>query len=146
MKKVIIFVKRKRGMSKKAFREYYEAKHAFLGPQFFEGILTEFRRYYPDALRHLPGHWENIPDQMQSAEEVDFGFDAIGIYTLRDGNGLDEFLRIMSDPQIARVIFEDEANFMDRGGCLSGLCDAVEGGGMISEEGYARRGIAPPSR
>jgi EthD domain len=139
MKKVIIFVKRKPGMSREAFREYYEARHAFLGPSILEGVLSGFGRYYIDWTKHLAADWKDVPREMAAAPEVDCGFDAVGIYTLRDDSALQDFARIMSDVGVARVIIEDEQKFMDRPACLMGLCDAVEGVGMISDEGHVVR-------
>src|ERR1700722_9362056 len=139
MKKVIIFVKSKAGMTREEFREYYEARHAFLGPTILEGVLTDFGRYYIDWMKPMAMDYRNVNEELASAAEIDIGFDAIGIYALRDETAIADFARIMSDIDVAKMIIEDEEKFMDRSACRMGLCDAVEGTGMISQEGRAIR-------
>jgi hypothetical protein len=127
MKKMMVLLKRKPGTTFEQFQHHYETKHAALGARFFEGLLADFRRYYPSELRGFPTDWRRL-DQ---APVESTGFDAISVYTFRDAAALTEYLRRMNDPLIQEALVKDEQIFLDRPACLFGFCDAIEGEGIV---------------
>lgn len=48
--KVLIFLKRKPGLSIAEFRDYYENRHRHLGEKYGQGMLLKYRRNYVDPV------------------------------------------------------------------------------------------------
>ena len=128
MKKMMVLLKRKSGMTTDAFQNHYENKHAALGARFFEGLLLDFRRYYPEQMVAFPAAWR----QLESMPIDQSGYDAISVYTFKDEAALEEYFKRMKDPEIGRILIEDEVQFLDRVNCRVGFCDALEGQGITS--------------
>jgi len=138
MKKAILFIKRKPGMTKQEFRDYYEARHAFIGPSLFGDIVKSFGRYYLDSVDWTKSHWD--PDKMDdNRPPAELPFDVICIYGVEKEADFERFNAVFADENAYRVIYEDELNFMDRPACMMGMCDAVEGEGVFGEEGHRTR-------
>ena len=128
MKKMLVMLKRKSGMSQEAFRHHYENVHAALGAQYFDGLLTDFHRYYPTALTPFPADWRHLSPHMTTTPD----YDAIAVYTFRDEAALQEYFRKMHDPEIGDVLRTDEERFLDRAACRVGFCDAAAGDGIAA--------------
>jgi hypothetical protein len=126
VKKLIVLMKRKPGMSIEDFRTYYETKHAVLGGQYFDGLLIDFKRYYPREMVAFPESWVNL----QFMDNAD-GYDAIALYTFKDDNAVARYLELMRQPEIAEALRRDELNFLDRPACRVGFCDSDEGAGIV---------------
>jgi hypothetical protein len=128
MKKMMVLLKRKIGTTVQEFQDHYEKKHAVLGERFFGGLLSDFRRYYPNELTVFPPDWQ----QLGSTPVENAGFDAISVYSFRDDAALREYMERMKDPKVREALINDENRFLDRSACLFGFCDAIEGEGIVS--------------
>ena len=120
MIKLFFFIKRKPGTTHEYFRARY-ASHVILGREYFGDIILDARRSYPIT---IAASFVDEPDGLGSpAEEPQY--DAITELTLRDQDALDEMFRRFRDPEVRRIISEDEAQFMDRDTIKMMRCDEV---------------------
>ncbi len=103
MYKCIALLKCKPGLSREAFVDYYETRHSVLIRKLLPGILA-YRRNYVD----LAGAFV-FPD----AAPIDF--DVITEIWLADREAYERFTAKAAEPEIARLIAEDEENLFDRG-------------------------------
>jgi len=97
MIKVMLFVKRKAGLSHEAFRARYEAGHVPLAI----AELKHLRRYHRNYVKPTPGLPE--PD-----------FDVVTEFWFDDREGWKATAAYALDPVTGRKLAEDEAEFMDR--------------------------------
>jgi uncharacterized protein (TIGR02118 family) len=96
MVEVMLLVRRKEGMSRDAFREYYENKHAVLAAR----TMASCTRYVRNFVHEEPSGPQDFDVITEFWFDVDGGFEAV--------TGL-------ADAATQRVLAEDEAQFMDRG-------------------------------
>jgi uncharacterized protein (TIGR02118 family) len=105
MVKLINLITRKPGMSREAFIEHYETRHAPLAMRLFPQIVKYVRNYSVGTENlHYAGrpHTATIP------------YDAITEQWFKDQESYDEMIRMfMSDPQKFKELAEDESRFMD---------------------------------
>ena len=128
--KFIVMLKRRQGMSAEAFRQHYENNHVALGATFIGHLLVEFSRHYPGTMGSFAGDdWQT---GRMSGADAGCSYDVISIYRFRDNAALTEMTQILSDPTVQRALVEDENRFLDRAACRMGLCDVVEGVGMVA--------------
>lgn len=128
--KFIVLLKRKAGMSPEAFREHYENNHIPLGAKFIGHLLVEFSRHYPGVMSDFASDdWDN---GRMSGEDVGCGYDAISVYRFRDEAAMAEMAEILKKPEVSRALSEDENRFLDRAACRMGLCEVIEGQGMVA--------------
>jgi len=99
---VVTLLKRKPGMSREAFIEYYESRHAVLATKVVPG-LVDYRRMYID-----PDH---MAFGMPSASS---GYDVITVLVFADAAAYQNAFHALSDPEIAQQIAEDEEHLFDR--------------------------------
>jgi hypothetical protein len=102
MFKLLIFLKRRPGMSVEAFRDYYERVHSKLGEKYSGGARRYVRRYlepFPAPL--APG-----------SAELDF--DVVTELWYDDRAALEKDLQRSSRADIAREIMADEERLFDR--------------------------------
>jgi|SRR5579863_2091860 len=104
MIKLMAFVSRLPHVDREAFKAYYETRHAPLILGLIPSICG-YERNYPDMSKYRPPEGKTLDDVL--------GFDAVTVIRFADRDGLDAFKRAMRDPEIARIIREDEANFLD---------------------------------
>lgn len=102
MFKCIALLKRKSGLSRDAFIDYYEARHAPLIRRLLPGIL-DYRRNYVD----LGGAF-----LFPGAAPIDF--DVVTEIWLADRAAYDRFTAVAAQPDIAQRIAADEENLFDR--------------------------------
>jgi hypothetical protein len=103
-------VRRKIGLSHKEFREYYESKHVPLALRLLP-FFSEYERNYPDQNeKYAPVHVVNA-----AAEP---GFDVITEICFESRADYDRMLVALADPEIGRLMAEDEDKFIDRS-CIS---------------------------
>lgn len=102
MFKCMALLKRKPDISREAFIEYYETRHAPLIRHLLPGIV-DYRRNYVEmeGAFVFPG-----------AAPIDF--DVITEIWLADKAAYDRFTAAAAETEIARKIAEDEENFLDR--------------------------------
>lgn len=129
MQKLMMFMKRKQGITFEQFRDHYENVHVPMVAKWVGHLMTDFKRYYPhDAINLYVGR----PDADQ-APQNDGGvdYDAVSIYSIRDEAALEELLRIAQDPEFTRAVTEDEANFADRAVSRQTMTEEIVGPGLI---------------
>jgi len=102
MLKMIILIKKKKGMSRDDFIAYYEANHSPLGKRLVGHLWTRYTRNYPKQLMAY-----------NEATEMD-GYDAITEIWFKDQTAVDEMARIVNIPENNAAILRDEENFQER--------------------------------
>ena len=98
--KTVAFMPRRADVSRSAFRDYYEERHAPLALNWFP-----FRKY---VRNHLLDH-------------EDIGFDSLSEFWVSD---LGETARLM-DSEVGETMRADERNFLDQPAIVSVRCDEV---------------------
>lgn len=96
---VITLLKRRAGMSKPDFIDYYETRHRLIGERVLKGYATRYVRRF---LHPMDG-----TDQHEDADvvmEIDFP----------DSAARDACFAALADPALQAEIAEDEANLFDR--------------------------------
>jgi hypothetical protein len=129
--KFMVLLKRKPGMSREAFREHYETRHIPLGAKFIGHLLVEFSRHYPGTMSDFAS--DDWGTGRMSGVDVECGYDAISIYRFRDEAAVAEMVEILKRPDVSHALSEDENRFLDRAACRMGLCEVIEGAGMVAE-------------
>lgn len=124
-RQMIIMLKRKIGMSKEEFREYYEKEHIVLADQHLGDLIGSHKRIYLDDLTAFPEDWNGMVAGATLA-----GFDAVSFYSYKDDRSAEEYRRRMADETLSRLLIEDEEKFLDRASCRYGYGDIVQGSGM----------------
>jgi len=94
--KLLLFLKRKPGLSLEEFRDYYENRHIPLVMTYMAGAERYFRRF----VEHPTG------------QELDF--DVITEVWLKDRGALDFVMATLSRDGMPAEIIADEERFMDR--------------------------------
>ncbi len=97
MFKVIWLLKGQPGVSRSAFRDWYETSHAVLSEKYFGHLLLVYRRNYPVEVSGGP-QWD---------------YDCITEWVMQDEAAFDEILRVLSDPVISKILADDSANILD---------------------------------
>ncbi|WP_340268113.1 EthD domain-containing protein [Sphingobium mellinum] len=129
MHKLMMFMKRKEGISFEDFRAHYENVHIPMVAKWVAPYMSDFKRYYPqNAVNFYVGR----PDADQSpVDDGGVDYDAVSIYTIKDEAALQEILRIAADPEFTRLVTDDEANFVDRARSRQTLAEEIAGPGLI---------------
>ncbi|CAB3735876.1 EthD domain-containing protein [Paraburkholderia rhynchosiae] len=126
MKKMIVLLKKKEGMSFEDFRNHYENVHVPLCAKWIGHLFHDFRRYYPKNLNNL---YHGRPDA-DSGTAAGTPYDAISVYTIKDETSFEELMRIGQNPEFLRLITEDEERFCDRAATLEGSAEEFFGPGI----------------
>lgn len=126
MKKMIVFLKKKKGMSFEDFRDHYENVHVPLCGERIGHLIQDFRRYYPQNLNNL---YHGRPDADASYDDGT-SYDAIAVYTIKNEEALAELVRIGQDVEFQRLITQDEERFCDRAATREGVADEFTGLGI----------------
>lgn len=100
--RVVTFLKRKPGMSREAFREYYESRHAVLATRVVPG-LVDYRRLYISAERPAFGTQPPALD-----------FDVITTLVFEDRAAYERAFAVLCEPAVAQLIAADEEQLFDR--------------------------------
>lgn len=103
MFKIITLIKRREGMSREEFVNYYEEVHAKLAEKYLTGKAVKYFRRYLTSLPHSAG------DEIGEPE-----FDASMEMWFADIEQWRSTLAIISAPDVAKLIIEDEEKFVDR--------------------------------
>jgi uncharacterized protein (TIGR02118 family) len=103
MYKILLFMKRKPGMSVAAFREYYETRHAPLCEKYSTAVTRYIRRYV-DPQTH--------PETGPGGE---FAFDVITELWFDDKALYESVLGYITTSIMPDEVVADEANLFDRG-------------------------------
>lgn len=100
--KVLIFLKRRPGMSLEEFREYYEGTHVPLCSKYTTGVSRYVRRYVQPLPNAITG----------SNEELEF--DVITELWLEDRDTFDKVLQYAARGILPQEVIEDEERVFDR--------------------------------
>ena len=100
--KAIALLKRKTGLSKAEFIDYYEAQHAPLITSLFPTI-TAYRRNYTD-----------FEGAFAYSDAAPLDFDVVTEIEFADRAGYDDMLARAADPATGQTIAEDEEHFLNR--------------------------------
>ena len=103
MFKVVMPIKRKIGVSKAEFEEYYENNHRMIGEKYLRGYAHKYTRRY---LHNL--------DDGSGVEQDDPEYDVLLEAWYPDEATFRAFLKSISTPEITSEIITDEEKFMDR--------------------------------
>lgn len=128
MQKLMMFMKRKEGISFEDFRAHYENVHIPGVAKWVGHLFTDSKRYYP---QHPINLYVGRPDAEQApADDGGVDYDAVSVYTIRDEAALAELMRIAADPEFTRWATDDEANFADRARSRQTLTEEIARAGM----------------
>lgn len=130
MIKVVMFAKRKPGMTPEQFKDHYENRHVVLAAPYLKGIMVDHYRIYPGKVRAFADDWTKAAEM----PEIDPPFDAIGVYSFENEEALDRYRELMSNPEMATMFTEDELRFIDRPACLTGGCVVEQGPGVTNHK------------
>ena len=103
MDKLMIFLKRKPGISFEQFRDYYETRHLPLADGFFGHLFKSYTRNYL-----TPGDTIG-PDQQMVQNE----YDCITELVFHDADGYEQLRKIAANPAVINALSADRAHFMD---------------------------------
>jgi hypothetical protein len=105
--KILCFLKRKAGLSRAEFIDYYERRHVKLVAELLP-FYTDYKRNFiePDEV-YAPEHLEN---KAQAAPP----FDVVTELTFASRAMYDRMLAALADPRIGPRIAADEDNVFDR--------------------------------
>ncbi len=113
--KMIMFFRRKAGLSPEQFKEHYETHHAPLALKLFPWIKDYRRNYIRHDLQHRRAGGEAMGAALDFDVMVEVSFD-----------GEDDYQRMvdaMANPAIRDQVVADEERFMDRGATVVLLAD-----------------------
>ncbi len=100
--KILMFLKRRPGMSMAAFRDYYENRHAPLCEKYLSGVVRYQRRY----LDPLP--------EVATGEVAEMPFDVITEISFDDENLFRGTVQYLSTSIMPDDVVEDEEQLFDR--------------------------------
>ncbi len=98
--KLVFMLKRKPGMSRADFIQYYETHHRLLGEKYVPNAIRYVRRY----LEPVPGPWSSPADEFDVLTELWFA----------NQQEADKAMKHLSEPAIQEEIAQDEARLFDR--------------------------------
>lgn len=115
MERVLVLLKRKPGLTFDEFRDHYEASHAKHGERYFGHLFASYRRnYIAEGTRFCDG------------AVIENAYDCVTELVFREVGDYAELRRIASDPEVQRVLSEDEAKFLDRTLCDNAVVTLME--------------------
>lgn len=129
MQKLMMFMKRKEGISFEDFRDHYENVHIPMVAKWVGHLMSDFKRYYPQNAINLYVGRADADEAPANDGGVDY--DAVSIYTIKNEAALEELMRISQDPKFTCAVTEDEANFADRAVSRQTLTEEITGTGLI---------------
>jgi hypothetical protein len=98
--KMVFMLKRKPGMSRAEFIQYYESHHRPLGEKYVPNAVRYVRRY----LEPVPGPWSTPADEFDVLTELWFA----------NQQEADKAMKHLSEPAIHEEIEQDEIRLFDR--------------------------------
>ena len=101
MFKVLVLLKRKKGMSLDEFINYYETKHSALGVKY----QTKMKRYIRHYLKPIPYPLDGSVQEPEYDVLTELWFD--------DQKAFEDGMALMRAPEANAVLSEDEKNLFD---------------------------------
>jgi len=109
--KFVMPLTRKPGMTKEAFRQYYEQHHKLIGEKHLKDYVVKYSRGYVSPM---------------AGAESSTDFDVLLEIWYRDSESLKACMKYLSTPEIAAEIAADEEKLFDRTKKRGYLLDEVE--------------------
>jgi hypothetical protein len=103
MYKILVFLKRRPGLSMEEFVDYYESSHSKLGEKYMRGNSTRYLRRYLYPIGHPVTGGVIEPE-----------FDCVTEMWFKDEEQWHTTAASFSKPGEAEVVVEDEQRFLDR--------------------------------
>jgi len=100
--KLLLFLKRRPGMSMQEFRDYYENVHSKIGEKYSDGVLRYVRRY----LQPLPDPHTGKPEEME--------YDVVTELWFEDRSVFERVAALLSSGVMHPDVVEDEKRLFDR--------------------------------
>jgi hypothetical protein len=124
MRKIIFLLKRKSGMSREEFKNYYENVHSKLAHKYISHLMVSYRRNYPTHAWRVPA----AGNEEFATEPFTFGYDCISELTVRDDAAFEEMWRIFRSPEVSKVLDDDERKFLARKDVVRLECEECDTG------------------
>jgi hypothetical protein len=102
--KLITLVKRKPGMSKQQFKDYYENHHSKLGEKYLPPYCKKYLRRYLE--------W--VPHPMKAGQLPGPAYDCLVELWFDTEADCRAFEASVTAPELVKMIIEDEEQFLDR--------------------------------
>jgi hypothetical protein len=118
MLKIVVLMKRRKGLTPEEYQTYYETKHRLLIKHFSEHVV-DYRRTYPLRNAGAPADYASLGGGGGGELE----FDGMTEIWVKDQAAMDKIFGVMANPEIARIFETDEANFIDRSTIRLFICD-----------------------
>jgi hypothetical protein len=126
--KVILFLKRKAGLTPEQFRVHYESSHVKLAQRYLGHLIVGYRRNYPRFATLNPS---SVPAGSQPAPH-DIGYDCITEIWVKDEAAFAELRRIFDDPVIGPIVAADELKFLQRDATVMIVSEEVDTGTQLA--------------
>lgn len=124
MIKLVILIKKKKGMSREDFIHHYETSHSIIGRRLTGHLMQKYVRNYPKTLMAYQPEENSVDDSYDAVTEVWF----------KDQVDADEFARIINIPENNKLILDDEEKFQERKDTRLLLVDEVDNGTEVPAE------------
>ena len=118
MLKIVVLMKRRKGITPEQYKDYYETRHRKLIEHFVEHVV-DYRRTYPLRKAGAPAGYGELDGG--AGDEPDF--DGMTEIWVRDRAAMDRIFAVMADPKIGKIFETDEANFIDRDTIRLFICE-----------------------
>lgn len=115
--KIVSAMRRRDGMTRTAFRAYYETVHVPLISQHVP-FWSDYRRNYASGARHATAH--RTPGRPEGDD-----FDVLTELTFADEDAYRRMLDVLADPRIGALIAADEERFLDRASIRTTVVEEV---------------------
>lgn len=114
MIKIIIVMKKRKGISREDFKNHYENCHAVLGRKYLGHLFERYVRNYPSS-------------KLDIDDEGGETIDCVTEIWLKDAAALAQMQEIIAKPEIRAVFAADEKLFQDKAASRFLIVDEVEG-------------------
>lgn len=108
MKKIIMFIKRKPGLTLDEFKDYYESNHVTLALKLIPQIAEYRRSYIVPGEVYKPGHLANVNHAVEPS------FDVVTEISFKTEADYQKMVETLGEPKMGRILAEDEEKFVDR--------------------------------
>lgn len=116
---LVWMLRRKDGISKHDFIDYYENHHAELAKQYFGHLYHDYQRIYVNET------FVSKANAHSFSKNEEKPYDCITNIVFKNQDDLDKFFLIASDPDVIATMKSDESNFLDDSDVSVYVCNAV---------------------
>ncbi len=122
--KLMVFLKRKEGLSPAEFRDRYENGHSRIGLRMLGHLWKEYRRNYVASANSF-ARAEGAPLRPEDAE-MDSPFDVVTEFIFESWADLEEQNRLATLPENKAILSADEETLFDREHCYASVCEVLD--------------------